>query len=233
MELYDYISTRKSTRKYDTTPFDEDTMLQILQYAENLKPLYPDIRVKYETVNEVSGLMSAKAPCYFLISSEIKNGYLENAGFMFQQMSLYLSSRGFGSCWIGMAKPTTEVETQLPFVIALAFGKAADSPYRALSEYKRKSLSNISSGSDERIESARLAPSAINNQNWFFAANNGNIDVFCKKSVMAMFAKTNRIDIGIALCHLFVATEHFGKDFVFANETGKEKKGYIYIGTVK
>ena len=233
MDLYDYISKRKSTRKYDIEPLGEDERMQVLQYAKTLKPLYPDIKIEYEITSEVKGFLSAKAPCYFIISSEEKDGYLENVGFMFQQMDLFLSDRGFGSCWLGMAKPTFASKTGLVFVIALAFGKAADSPHRELSEFRRKPLSDISSGYDDRMEAARLAPSAVNNQNWFFVANNGSIEVFCKKSAISMVDKTNRIDIGIALCHLFVATEHSGKDFVFIKETGKEKKGYIYIGTVK
>ncbi len=41
-----------------------------------------------------------------IISSENTEGYLMNIGFIFQQMDLYLSSIGLGSCWLGMAKPT-------------------------------------------------------------------------------------------------------------------------------
>ena len=82
-----------------------------------------------------------------------------------------------------MTKPAEKLKDELPFVISLAFGKAAGSPYRELSEYKRKSLSNISSGSDKRLEAVRLAPSAMNNQNWFFVAGNGKIKEVLNKSV--------------------------------------------------
>ncbi len=232
MNLYDYIWKRKSTRKYDTTPLSLELLSQITQFANDLKPLYPNIKTAFEVTADVKIIMPIKAPHYFIISSENTEGYLENVGFMFEQMDLYLSSLGLGSCWLGMAKPSVEPKTKLPFVIVLAFGKAAGSPYRELSEFRRKLLSDISSGSDDRLEAAHVAPSASNSQNWFFVANNGNIDAYQKKTITRMYDRINRLDMGIALCHLFVATEHLGKEFVFTKEAGKEKKGYLYIGTV-
>ena len=233
MTLYDFIPKRKATRKYEMTPLSKEELSQIRQFADNLQPLYPDILIQYEIVGGVKSILSVKAPHYFIIYGENKEGYLENAGFMFQQMDLYLSSIGLGSCWLGMAKSSAEPQTKLPFIITLAFGKAAGSPYRELSEFKRKALSDISSGSDERLEAARLAPSAVNHQNWFFASADGKIDAYQKKAVIGLYDKMNKIDMGIALCHLFLATEQAGKGFVFAKEAGKEKKGYVYTGTVK
>ena len=55
----------------------------------------------------------------------------------------------------------------------MAFGKPAEPLYRELSEFKRKPLAEISEGSDERLEAARLAPSGMNVQNWYFIAKDG------------------------------------------------------------
>ena len=234
MDLYNYIWKRKSVRKYDMTPLGREELNQIIKYADNLKPLYHDIAIEYEIVSNVKSLFKVEAPHYFIISSEKEEGYLENAGFMFQQMNLFLSSIGLGSCWLGMAKPSAGFETKLPFVIALAFGTPAEPPHRTLSGFKRKSLPDISTGEDDRIEAARLAPSSVNSQNWFFAAEDGKIDVYQKKTIFAKFNENlNKIDMGIALCHLYLATEHFGKEFVFSKEAEKEKKGYTYTGTVQ
>ena len=233
MDLYNAIWKRKSVRKYDMTPLEDEQLSRIMQFAESMKPLYPGIKTAYEIIAGVKNFMAAKAPHYFAILSEETDGYLENAGFMFQQMDLYLTSIGLGSCWLGMAKPAEKLNAELPLVITLAFGKADESPYRELSDFKRKPLSDISSGDDARLEAARVAPSAVNNQNWFFAAESGKIDVFQKKAAIGIFEKMNRIDIGIALCHLFVATEESGREFIFAKDAEKEKKGYIYTGTVE
>ena len=232
MELYDYIWKRKSVRKYDMTSLDTEQLRQITQFAERMTPLFPNIKIAYDITADVKALFSVKAPHYFVISSETKEGHLENVGFMFQQMDLYLSACGLGSCWLGMTKPAGKQHSELPFVIALAFGRPTESPHRKIAELKRKSLSDISSGSDDRIDAARVAPSAVNNQGWFFAAENGSIDVFQKKPLVSPLERTGKIDIGIALSHLFVATENAGREFVFKKEAGKEKKGYIYTGTV-
>ena len=235
MDLYDFIWKRKSTRQYDLAPLDEEQLHRIEQFAKVLKPLFFDFETAWEITAGVKGITALDAPHYIAVSSEEGDGYLENVGFMFQQMDLFLSSEGLGSCWFGAAKTPSGLKSGLRYVITLAFGKAEESPWRELSGFKRKPLYDISSGSDERIEAARLAPSAVNFQNWFFAAENGRIDVFRKKTLLATqrhFGDFSKIDIGIALCHLYIATEYFGKEFVFTKEEGKEKKGHVYVGTV-
>jgi len=238
MNLYEYIFKRKSIRKYDMKPLSSEQLEEIKNFADNLKPLYQNINVEYSINNsaDVKSFLAVKAPHYFIISSENKDGYLTNVGFMFQQIDLYLSSKEFGSCWVGMAKPTEKIDTKLEFVIIIAFGKSINTPYREISEIKRKSLAEISIGSDERLECARLAPSAVNSQNWFFVVENGKIHTYKKKlnPLQAfMYEKMNNIDMGIAICHLYLATEHKGNNFLFSKEDiVKEVKGYDYIGTV-
>lgn len=232
--LYDNIWKRKSTRKYNMSPIDDDKFESIMSFAQGLEKLYPEIKTSYKVATDIKILLPIKAPYYFLIYSEQDDNYLENIGFMWQQMDLYLSSLGLGSCWLGMAKPTSVIKTDYPFVIALAFGMPEDSPYRELSSFNRKPISEISSGSDSRIEAARLAPSATNSQNWFFDTDK-SIDIYQKKVsplMVTMYEKMNKIDIGISLCHLFVATQHEKKQFVFRKEPDKFKKGYTYFGTI-
>lgn len=236
MNLYNFIQKRKSTRKYDMTPLDTNQLEKITDYAKGLKALCPDIQTDFEIVNTVKNPLPIKAPHYFLISSEQVGDYLQNIGFMWQQMDLYLASLGLGSCWLGMAKPDIDLAAKHPFVIALAFGKAEGSPYRELNEFKRKPLSEISKGEDDRLVSAQLAPSATNSQNWFFDSTSGYIDIYQKKLnpvQMLIYDKMNKIDIGIAVCHLYVATKNKGCEFTLEKASDKNKNGYIYFATVK
>ncbi|MGL4483926.1 MAG: nitroreductase family protein [Anaerovoracaceae bacterium] len=238
MTLYETIFKRKSTRKYDIAPLSEKEIAEITEYAENLRPLFSEIKVKYHITSEAKNLLPVKAPYYLIITSEEKDGYLENIGFMFQQMDLFLQSKGYGSCWLGMAKPTADLDTDLPFVIAMCFGKSKESPYREIIEFKRKKLSLVSSGSDERLLAAALAPSATNSQNWFFKID-GSIGIQCfQKKVnpiaTKIYGKMNKIDMGIAICHLCIATENAGQEFQFVIETpAPELAGYMYTGTVE
>lgn len=74
MNLYNYIFKRKSTRKYDMTPLQEEQLAEIKNFADNLKPLYKDIKVEYFIANatDVRNILPVKAPHYFIISSEKK-----------------------------------------------------------------------------------------------------------------------------------------------------------------
>ena len=100
-----------------------------------------------------------------------------------------------------------------------------------MSETKRKDISAISDQKDEKLEVARIAPSAMNNQPWCFTHANGKVHVYCiiqgfmKKWMSAM----NRLDVGIALAHLKLNSDSFKYE---VEKNPAPKKGYTYIGTV-
>ena len=230
--MNEIIRKRKSVRKYNTTPLDTATLATVRAEIGKVKPLYPDIKYSIEIVSKSKGLFGIKTPHYLIFTSDEKDGYLENIGFIGQQLDLYFSANGLGACWLGASKSGEKLESDLPHVIALAFGKPAEPLHRELSAFKRKPLSAISEGDDSRIEAARLAPSAMNMQNWFFIANSGKIHCYCKKLnplLGLIYDKMVRVDMGIAICH--IATET--KDFSFVKaEDAPTRKGYVYAGTV-
>ena len=227
------IRKRKSIRKYDLTPVDAAVLENVKAQIEKATPLYPDIRYSIEIANETKGMFNnVKAPHYLVFSSEEKDGSYENIGFIGQQLDLYFSESGLGSCWLGTAKPTEKEASALPHVISMSFGKPAEPLHRAFSEFKRKALVEISEGIDKRLEAARLAPSAVNAQNWYFVAENGKIHCYRKISTSLLrfiYNKLHCIDMGIALCHIALESD----DFVFAKEANVPvRNGYVYIGTV-
>lgn len=225
------IYKRKSVRKYQPQSLDDTAMGQIRELIEGAKPLFPQIPYSVEMVpNTKPGKGS---PLSFLaFSSEEQEGFLENIGFVGQQISLGLSAIGLGSCW-RMGRPEGQMLSQHPFVISMAFGLPAEDLFREQSQFKRKPLSRISEGQDSRLEAARLAPSGLNAQDWFFMADKGKIYCYRKKPNPLMAKMKNRmncIDMGIALCH--IAQE--SQDFHYNRETNyPEVGGYIYMGTVE
>jgi len=236
--MNEIISKRKSVRKYDKTPLEIEILDRVGVHITKLKPLFPDIRYSVEIVSKTKGLFNIKAPHYLVFRSEIKEGAYENTGFIGQQMDLFLSGSGLGSCWLGASKPEGGEKTDLSPVACIAFGKPAEPLHRQISEFKRKSLPEISEGSDERLEAARLAPSGMNAQGWYFIVDSGKIHCYCKKPGLVsklISAKLGFIDIGIALCHIArgASASSNTDDFIFGKEEGiPERKGYIYIGTV-
>jgi len=231
--MNEIIRKRKSIRKFNLEPLDEATLEMVKEQIETLKPLYRDIQYSIDITSKTKGLMNIKAPHYLVLRSEEKDGHLENIGFIGQQMDLFFSATGLGSCWLGATKPEKRDAGAMQCIICIAFGKPSEPLHRSLAEFKRKPLSEMSEGDDERLEAARLAPSAVNMQNWFFVAENGKIHCYRKKPnplLGFIYTKLGCLDMGIALCH--IAEE--STEFCFEQKNGiPERKGHVYMGTVQ
>ena len=228
MILNEMIYHRKSCRSFVGKPVDAEVIEKILSF--DLKPLYPEINVHWDIVSrdKVKCICPWTTPQLVTIYSEELEGYLENIGFLFQQMDLYLQTLGLGVCWLGMGRmnpKTTTVIEGMKFVIMLAFGyPKGDQLRHDLKGFKRKSMEQIMDKADPRLEVARLAPSAVNSQPWYFTHEGNTIHVYCNK-------KGSRLDAGIALAHLYVTnmeTFHF-----FKAENVPEVTGHTYIGSCR
>ena len=227
MTRNEMIYKRKSCRSFTGKPVDAEMIEKIMSFE--MKPLYPDIEVRMDIVsrNQVKCICPWTTPQLITIYSEEAEGWLENVGFLFQQMDLYLQSLGVGVCWLGMGKmnPKTAPEVEgMQFVIMLAFGHPRGDQLRHDRKgFKRKSMDQISDKADERLEPARLAPSAVNSQPWYFTHDGDTIHVYCAQ-------KGSRLDAGIAMAHLYVANE---ETFRFFKEKNiPEVPGYGYIGSI-
>lgn len=215
MDIKETIYKRQSIRKYDKTPLPEETLMEIRHFIDNASVLNPDIKWSYEIVgrDKVRTLQRFKALHYLLIFSQTKDNYLQNIGFIFQQVDLYLQSRGIGSCWIGAGSPK-DYENPNPdqdFVILMMFGNPQGEIYRKSTEFKRKIICEISDERDSKLIPAQLAPSAANTQTWYFTHNDdGSCNVYRNKRKLRISKKMdvwNQIDIGIALAHLYVSNK--------------------------
>lgn len=236
MNLNKMIDTRRSCRSFTGIPVADDLLEKIK--GLDMKPLYPEIKVHWQIVprEQVKCMCPWTTPQLITVYSEKKDGYLENAGFLFQQMDLYLQSIGLGVCWLGMGRldPRSAPEVEgMEFVIMLAFGHPkGDFLRKDAGEFKRKALAEISDREDPRLEPARLAPSSVNSQPWYFAHEDGVLHVYCaqKGILKSALSEMNRIDMGIALAHLYVANP--GDFRFFRTDKAMKRKGYGYIGSV-
>lgn len=220
---------RKSCRNYLDGEIDMDLIENAIS---NAKPLNDGIKYYHEilTADEVSLRTRWSAPYYLALYCEKKDNYLENIGFVFQQVCLYMQSIGIGSCWVGMGSAKVK---NPDFIILIAFGKS-DRMTRNPDDFKRKKLSEITDYEDERLIPAQLAPSAVNSQPWYFRHAGDGFDVFqAKQNIIKrqFLKKWNPIDVGIALAHLYVANPDTF-NFEFKNDVD-DIKGYRYCGSVR
>ncbi|QLH74541.1 MAG: nitroreductase [Methanomassiliicoccales archaeon] len=239
--LYPYIFKRRSVRKYQKEPLDPSVLSDISTFIDNIVPLVPGIRTEIRVLNEqtIKGMFRTNAPHYIAFYSEKKDGYLPNAGFMLQQLDLYLAKKGIGNCWQAgakLAKGGGEPPQGMELVIMTSFGRPAEEIYRkGPDEFKRKEVTKISSvkGMENIIEAARLAPSSVNNQSWYFTGGDGKIYAFAERSLIT--DHLNRINVGIALCHMWLAAQHEGRKVSFdlsGCDADMIPKGYAFVATM-
>lgn len=238
MDLYSPIFTRKSVRKFNMAPLDASRIKEIEAFIAGVQPLLPQSKLAYKIVgpDDVRGMALPKAPHFLLISG--KDQPLRNtcAGFLFQHVELFLYSMGFATRWLAGAKGKQDDPNH---IIGMAFGQPAEPATRKPDEFKRKSAAEIAKGIDSRFEAVRLAPSGMNGQPWYFIVDGSAVHVYYKQSLGglmgAMYHLTD-LDVGIALCHMEVASEHEGKPFRFCVDKKNPPtppKGFAYIGTVE
>lgn len=228
MNTFDAIFSRKSVRHFQYEKLEWDVISDILEYANSLPLLIEGIAIEFKLVSNIeanqgfNNPFSVRAPYYICISSENKEDYLLNAGYLMQQLNLYITAKGLGTCFV-LSGPGRGLKASMKYeyVIALAFGKTVSSPYRDSSKAKRLPESDVVVYKEEVtpdikqiINAARLATSAYNSQPWRFVVYKNRIHIFTKKnSFLAKALDYNKmIDMGIMLANLLLASEELWVD---------------------
>ena len=219
-DLYEMIFKRKSFhlfRNIGNKHITEKELKDIEKEFSKLKPLVDDIKIKIK-IEKKKSILRGQEYC-ILFYSEKKDNYLQNIGYIGEQLDLYLVSKNIGTLWFGIGKPDEQQLDGLDFVIMIAISKV-DSPdkfRKDMYKSKRKELSEIWSG-DNYLDIAnivRFTPSACNTQPWKVESSEKEIKVYRyrKEGKRGIMPKDrviyyNQIDIGIFLCFLELCLEH-------------------------
>ena len=237
MEYKDIIYRRKSFRSYIPQPLDEQTMEQIKSVINGAKLLYPDQSFSWEIVppEKIKCVLPWRAPHNVVIYAKETPQSLVNVGFVFQQVELYMQAKGIGTCWLGMGHPAEKKnETDgsgNPCVMMLAFGRSQESFRDGIDQFKRRTMEEITDTADPILECARIAPSAVNSQPWYFVHEGETIHVYGMEKYLRklMLGNMNKIDIGIALAHIYA--ENSSTFEYFTAQNPPKQKGYYYVGS--
>ena len=230
-ELYEMIFKRKSFhlfRNIGKEHITNEELKDIEEYFYTLKPLMDDIKVKIKIVKDSTTCRRGQEYC-ILFYSENKENYLQNIGYLGEQLDLYLVSKNIGTLWFGIGKVEEKVLDGLDYVIMIAIAKVdSDDKFRKdMFKSKRKEVKEIWNG-DYYLDIAnivRFAPSACNTQPWRVEAKEKSLKVYRyrkegKRGIMPknMVMYYNQIDMGIFLCFLELCLEK--------NEIEYERKIY-------
>lgn len=250
MNLYEAISGRKSVRKYKDTPLSQTLLEQILAFCKKAALLDYDLETKAEILDNTNhkvhlkGLWKVDAPYYLVLSSQEKKGYERNAGYLAEQIVLYMTAKGIGSCYMGGSRAGVALQKGWKEVMIIAFGYAQGVLLREVSRAKRLSLKELCIFKEEPeenvktiLKAARLAPSSMNTQPWRFIVYKDRFYLFaCREFIpVPMLGALREFNLGIVLAHIMLAAEELWLRMSFEVEESLVKKVYKngdYVGTI-
>jgi nitroreductase len=158
---------RKSIREFTDKQIPENIREDLMEYGKNCLKLIPELETefiitdgaKYNYLEEFAGYegLTFKAPYYLILLSAKKQGYLENAGYISEDMILHMTDMGIDSCWLTVnegeaLKQQLGLDTDMAVVAvtALGYGKKQ----RTLTTLHIKSKSDV----EIRTREGHVAP---------------------------------------------------------------------------
>ena len=242
MENYDMIFKRKSFhlfRNIGDESLTTEELADIEAYFSKVVPLNKDIKVKMIIDKNNNTCHRGQEYC-ILFYSEEKDNYLQNIGYIGEQIDLYLTSKNIATLWFGIGRVKEKVVDDLHYVIMIAIAKAnnADKFRKDMFKSKRKNPSEIWKG-DKYLDIAnivRFAPSACNSQPWQVNEINNALEVYRykkegKRGIMpkALVDFYNQIDIGIFIYFLELCLNHESISYerTIHLESTNDKKYYL------
>lgn len=251
MNLYEAVYNRKSVRHYKMELLPQEFFRNLRKFEQGLQSFAPELNYSVELVNamenegKVKGLFHVKAPYYLVFFSEPGEYAMVNAGYLLEQIVLYMTGHGVGSCYQGSAKAAgIHGPAGMEPLMVVAFGYADEKLYRESFRAKRLSLKELCVFKEDSTEetrlmlqAARLAPSAFNRQPWRFIVYQNRIHVFARKEQLSLRRKEARtgLDMGIMLYHVTLAAEECWRDIEFArkeNLAAREMRSNQYFMSV-
>lgn len=208
-QLYDAIRTRYSERRYEHEQLTAETAQKICEAFRTVRPIADSTRTELRLYS--GGEIRAYSPfCVAAFTEDSRIGVL-NAGYTLEQMDLWFNANGFGSCWTEPKNEPADTPRGLRYAGCVCFGVPRGERRSTLSQFRRKKLASLTDIPDPGpiLETARLAPSALNRQPWYFSGSNEDFVVSTRKVLTKPWLTA--IDAGIVLLYIQLAAEHEGK----------------------
>lgn len=232
LKILDAIYRRKSVRDFMDNEIEEDLMNRIWSRLLQTRLLYEKSKIKFVISDYCK--KSNYAPYYIgVYTDNTKEGKM-NAGFVLQQLSIYLSAIGIASCYQAKSVIFKSVDAEgMKLAISMAVGYPENCMYRELEEIARMPLSKISvikEKPNEEVERlltlARIAPSCYNVQPWRFVVYHNRIHVFVKKKMLSRISHFKYVNMGIMLGNVCIGAEEMWIDIRFKEVADIKKKNY-------
>ncbi len=253
-DIIQTITKRKSTRSFENKPIKEETKKMILEYIKKLTNPY-DVKIKYEilvnnkkeTIEKLGTYGIIRNPSNFITATLVDESFaLEALGYELEELILYLTSIGIGSCWLGgtfnrsqFAKAAKLQDNEIiPIIVPIGYiaekKTITDRIMRSMSKGDARKewqelffksdfnspLSTTDAGSYiDVLEMVKLGPSASNKQPWRIVMEGNMFHFFEYKTpgYSKIFPyDIQRIDMGIAATHFSLCAKEKGLVGIFS-----------------
>ncbi len=220
MELIEAIRARHSVRKYLHKPLSENTIVTLqkeIDECNRLGNLHMQLVLNeskafdgFASYGKFKGVEN-----YLVVAGEKATDLDERVGYFGERFVLKAQCLGLNTCWVGLTYKKVHsafsLKSNEKVVCAIALG------YGEIQGVKRKSksiyaVSNADDNSPEwfkqGVEAALLAPTAINQQKFYFkltdeTSNDGKAIVEAKR--LFSLVGFTKMDLGIAKLHFEIA----------------------------
>ncbi|MGN1375911.1 MAG: nitroreductase family protein [Prevotella sp.] len=215
MTIQEAIVARHSVRAYKEQPLTEETVKLLedkivelnnesglhIQLIQNERKAFQGTLAKYGKFRGVSN--------YIVMAGKKSDDLDERIGYYGEQLVLFAQTLGLNTCWVGMSYskvPDTYVlddGEKIVCYIAIGYGETQGAGHKIKTvEQVCNATNDTPSWFKKGVEAALLAPTAVNQQKFFFeyaGMNNSCHQVRAKKGFS--FVGYTRIDLGIAKYH--------------------------------
>ncbi len=225
-KLKEIIPQRHSVRSYQHKPLSAEAIQALKLETERCCHSTP-LRMQLVT-NEPTAFkgiasygMFQGVENYLIIYKPKNDDHDEQVGYYGERFVLAAQLLGLNTCWVGLTYKKVSAIFSIPSnykvacLITLGYGTTQGAPHKKKSV---EELSNCAPTSPQwfrqGVEAARLAPSAVNQQKFYFKLTNrlspNNLPIVEAKRSFSLIGYT-QIDLGIAKLHFELAagTNHF------------------------
>ena len=242
--VLDLIRRRTSVRTYDPRPVEPEKLDKLKAFMSAVENPF-GAAVRLELVEGASGRLGTygfiRGAKTFFGGCVKKSGMdLEGFGYAFEQVVLYATALGLGTCWLGgtfkrsaFAERLRPVDEYLPAVSPVGYASdkksltekvvAAGAGARTRKRFGEvffdgapdKPLVPDNGALTTCLEMVRIGPSASNKQPWRVIVKDGAIHFYAlidrRYAGNTMYGFTmQRIDMGIAACHFELSARELG-----------------------
>lgn len=238
--VHETVRQRYSARTYEAKLVPQEIRDKILQYAQTIDNPF-GAQVHFQWIEKQTAENGEKLGTYGFIKGanlflgvtvEDKDGAAESVGFMFEQLVLYITSLGLGTCWLGGTFNKSAFAQQLDIPEGWSFPILSPVGYPAKQRIKEKVFRTAINANNrvaseklffsdgfrtpldlhavgkyaDCLENLRLAPSAGNKQPWRVIYDGKAFHFFKKGSMQFM----QILDVGIGINHFVLTANELG-----------------------